>query len=79
MNFPQGYNMALRWCLAERLMPMFGKASQTQIALITSYAAQAKSTIKRTNMRPAQVARYPDALMMGKAKDAGFIMDGGFR
>jgi hypothetical protein len=30
-------------------------------------------------MRPAQVARYPDALMMGKAKDAGFIMDGGFR
>ena len=79
MTFPQGYNMALRWCLAERLMPMFGKASQTQIALITSYAAQAKSTIKRTNMRPAQVARYPDALMMGKAKDAGFIMDGGFR
>jgi len=79
MNFPQGYNMALRWCLAERLMPMFGKASQTQIALITSYAAQAKSTIKRTNMRPAQVSRYPDALMMGKAKDAGFIMDGGFR
>ena len=79
MTFPQGYNMALRWCLAERLMPMFGKASQTQIALITSYAAQAKSTIKRTNMRPAQVARYPDALMMGKAKDAGFILDGGFR
>jgi trans-aconitate methyltransferase len=25
------------------------------------------------------VSRYPDALMMGKAKDAGFIMDGGFR
>jgi hypothetical protein len=79
ITLPQGYNMALRWCLAERLMPMFGKSSQTQIALITSYAAQAKSTIKRTNMRPAQVARYPDALMMGKAKDAGFIMDGGFR
>jgi hypothetical protein len=71
--------MALRWCLAERLMPMFGKSNQTQVALITSYAAQAKSTIKRTNMRPPQVSRYPDALMMGKAKDAGFIMDGGFR
>ena len=79
IQFPQGYLMALRWCLAERLMPMFGKTSQTAIAMITSYAAQAKSTIKRMNMNPPKVARYPDSLMMGKAKDAGFIMDGGFR
>ncbi len=28
---PQGYIMALRWCLAERLMPMYGKASQSFI------------------------------------------------
>ena len=79
INLPQGYNMALRWCLAERLMPMYGKASATQITLINAFAAQAKATIKRMNMQPPQVARYPDALMMGKAKDAGFIMDGGFR
>jgi len=79
INFPQGYNMALRWCLAERLCPMYGKTNQTQLAMINAYAAQGKSTIKRTNMKPAQVARYPDSLMMGKAKDAGFIMDGGFR
>lgn len=78
INFPQGYNMALRWCLAERLMPMYGKKDQIQVAMINAYAAQAKATIKRTNMRPPQVSRYPDALMMGKAKDAGFIMDGGF-
>lgn len=79
ITLPQGYNMALRWCLAERLMPMYGKTSQTQIALITSYAAQGKATVKRTNMRPPQVSRYPDALLMGKAKDAGWILDGGFR
>lgn len=79
IQFPQGYNMALRWCLAERMMPMFGKSNQVQIAMISSYAAQAKSNIKRINMQPAKVARYPDSLMMGKAKDAGFIMDGGFR
>ena len=79
ITLPQGYNMALRWCLAERLMPMFGKVNATQITMINGFAAQAKSTIKRTNMRPAQVARYPDALMVGRAKDAGFIMDGGFR
>jgi hypothetical protein len=78
IQLPQGYNMALRWCLAERMMPMYGKASPVQIQMINAYAAQAKATIKRTNMRPPQVSRYPDALMMGKAKDAGFIMDGGF-
>jgi hypothetical protein len=79
IEFPQGYNMALRWCLAERMMPMFGKANPQQIAMITAYAAQGKSTVKRINMQPPKVARYPDSLMMGKAKDAGFIMDGGFR
>jgi hypothetical protein len=79
ITLPQGYNMAMRWCLAERLMPMYGKASATQITMINGFAAQAKATIKRTNMRPPQVSRYPDALMVGRAKDAGFIMDGGFR
>lgn len=79
ITLPQGYNMALRWCLAERLMPMYGKASPTQITMINAFAAQAKATIKRMNMQPPQVSRYPDALMMGKAKDAGWIMDGGFR
>jgi len=75
---PQGYSMALRWCLAERLMPMYGKASQTQIGMITQFAAQAKATLKRTNMSPLQVARYPDALLVSKAKDAGWILTGGF-
>ena len=78
ITLPQGYSMALRWCLAERLMPMYGKASQTQIAMISQYAAQAKSTLKRTNMSPLQVARYPDALLVSKAKDAGWILTGGF-
>ena len=78
ISLPQGYAMALRWCLAERLMPMYGKASQVQIAMITGYAAQAKATIKRNNMSPLQVARYPDALMNSRSKDAGWILTGGF-
>jgi hypothetical protein len=60
-------------------MPMFGKVNQIQATMINAFAAQAKATIKRTNMRPPQISRYPDALMMGRAKDAAFIMDGGFR
>ena len=75
---PQGFSMALRWCLAERLMPMYGKASQTQIAMIQAYAAQAKSTIKRTNMKPIQSARFQDAMLASRQKDAGWILSGGF-
>jgi len=75
---PQGYSMALRWCLAERLMPMYGKASPTQIAMIQQYAAQSKSTIKRSNMQPIASAGYPDAMLVGRAKDAGWILSGGF-
>jgi hypothetical protein len=75
---PQGYSMALRWCLAERLMPMYGKASPTQITMIQTFAGQAKATLKRTNMAPLQTARYPDALLTGRAKDAGWILSGGF-
>jgi hypothetical protein len=75
---PQGYSMAVRWCLAERLMPMYGKASQTQISMIMKFAAQGKATLKRTNMGPQQVAQYADALLVGRAKDAGWILSGGF-
>jgi hypothetical protein len=75
---PQGYSMALRWCLAERLMPMYGKASQTQIAMINAYAAQAKATIKRTNMKPIQSARFADAMLSSRQRDAGWILSGGF-
>ena len=75
---PQGYAMALRWCLAERLMPMYGKNNPTQIQMINAYASQAKATLKRTNMKPLQVARYPDSLLTGRSKDAGWILTGGF-
>jgi hypothetical protein len=57
---------------------MYGKASQTQIAMIQTFAGQAKATLKRTNMSPLQTARYPDALLVNKAKDAGWILSGGF-
>jgi len=78
VNLPQGYSMALRWCLAERLMPMYGKASPTQISMIVAYAAQGKATIKRNNMKPVQSARFNDALLSSRQKDAGWILTGGF-
>jgi len=75
---PQGYSMALRWNLAERLMPMYGKASQVQIEMINKFANEAKATIKRNNMQPIAAASYPDSMLVGRAKDAGWILSGGF-
>ena len=77
-TLPQGYTAALRWCLAERLMPMYGKSNPAIMAMISSYAAQAKATLKSTNMAPMRVSRYQDALLMSRAKDAGWILTGGF-
>ena len=78
ISLPQGFNMAMRWCLAERLMPMYGKASPTQIQLINTFAGGAKAIIKRTNMKPPQTARYSDAILSSRQKDAGWILSGGF-
>ena len=76
---PQGFLMALRWCLAERLMPMYGKANPTQISMINAYAASHLGKLKRSNMKPAIVSRYEDSLLTGRQKDAGWILFGGFR
>lgn len=78
INLPQGFTNALRWCLAERLMPMFGKANPQQIAMIQGYAAQSKSELKRTNMRPPSVARYDEVITSSRSRDAGWILSGGF-
>ena len=75
---PQGYSMSLRWCLAERLMPMYGKVNPTQITMINAYASQSKATLKRTNMKPVASASYPTQMLVGRAKDAGWILNGGF-
>lgn len=78
LDFPQGYSNALRWCLAERLMPMYGKINSTQIQMINAFAAQAKATVKRTNMSPSQISTYADVLTNSKSRDAGWILTGGF-
>ncbi len=75
---PQGYINALRWCLAERLMPMYGKTNAVQITMIGQFASQAKATVKRTNMKPPQVSRYDEVITTSRSKDAGFILSGGF-
>ncbi len=78
INLPQGYKMALRWNLAEMLMPSYGKNEPLQIQLIQQNAARSRGYIKRTNSHPPPVAQFDDVLIAGRRRDAGWILHGGF-
>lgn len=76
---PTGYLMALRWCLAELLMPEFGTASHDTAELVLRYAAQSRGYLKRTNMQPQPKMQFDPVLTNNNRTDAGWIMSGGFR
>lgn len=78
VNFPPGYNMAIRWNLAELLLPSYGKNDPVLVGLVRDFASQGRGFLKRTNMQPQQAARFDTVLLAGKKKDAGFILSGGF-
>lgn len=80
ITLPQGYALALRYCLAELLMPEYpatSAAAETR-ALVPKYAQQGRDYIKRTNMRPVPRVHFDPILRQGKVNDAGWIMNGGF-
>ncbi len=79
VTLPQGYNMAIRWNLAELLLPEYGKNDPTMIQMIMKNAADSRAWVKRTNMTPTQIVRFDDALVsMNRANDASWIFSGGF-
>lgn len=79
ITIPQGYVMAMRWNLAELLMPAYGKMEQTQVAMITKNAATSLAWLKRVNARPQQEQQFPTILTAGnRVNDSSFIMHGGF-
>lgn len=79
VTMPQGYNMYMRWNLAELLMPEYGKNDPVITQMIMKNAADSRAWVKRTNMNPPQVARFDDALIsMNRRSDAAWIYSGGF-
>ena len=78
ITLPQGFNMAIRFSLAELLMPEFGKADQGQMAMIMAQASEARAWVKRTNMQPLQTVMFDDVLTVKRGRDAGWILHGGF-
>lgn len=79
INMQPGAIMAMRWNLAELLMPSYGKNDSVLVSLVQKYAAQGRSFLRRSNMAPQQAARYDNALMTKRRGDAGWVLDGGFR
>ena len=79
VTLPQGYNMAIRWNLAELLLPEYGKNDPTINAMIIKNAQESRAWVKRSNMQPPQTARFDDALVnMSRRNDAAWIFSGGF-
>ena len=79
VTLPQGYNMAIRWNLAELLMPEYGKNDPVITQMVMKNAANSRAWVKRSNMQPPQTARFDDALVnMSRRNDAAWIFSGGF-
>lgn len=79
VNLPQGYNMMLRWNLAEQMLPSYGKTDPTIVQMIMKNAADGRAWVKRTNAHPPMLATFDDALIgMHRANDAAWIFSGGF-
>lgn len=78
VQLPQGYNLALRFNLAELMMPEYGRSAHETAAIVMKFAAEGRGLIKRTNMQPQPNARFDPLLMAQRRNDAGWYLHGGF-
>jgi hypothetical protein len=72
---PQGYTLAMRFNLAMLLCPEYQKKASPEVM---QAASSGIAYIKRTNMQPPPIARFPAALLSNQKNDAAWIMSGGF-
>lgn len=79
VTLPQGYSMAIRWNLAELLMPEYGKNDPVITQMVMKNAAESRAWVKRNNMQPPPVASFDDALVgLSRRNDSAWIFSGGF-
>lgn len=78
VTLPQGYNLALRFNLAELLLTEYPRTDPIIAQQVMKQAADTRAWLKRTNMQPIQTVRFDDVLIAGRRKDAGWILHGGF-
>ncbi len=79
VTLPQGYNMFLRWNLAELLMPEYGKNDPELNAKIAKFASDSRAWVKDTNSQPPQQAQFDPALVsMNQQNNPAWVFSGGF-
>lgn len=78
IQFPPGYNMWIRWALAELLMPGYGKTSPALVDMVRKNKVTAMAAIKSTNMTPMQTAQFDPRLPHSRASNAAWHLTGGF-
>lgn len=80
VQLPQGYNLALRFGLAELLMPEYGRVGHDSAQWIMTQAAKGRAFLKRTNMAPQPKSHFHPILAgRTRAADASWILSGGYR
>ena len=77
ITLPQGYQAAMHWNLAERLLPEFGQANPAIAMMVEKQAARGRMMIKRTNQHPQMPAMFDPALQQRARRDSGWILSGG--
>jgi hypothetical protein len=77
VTFPQGFQGALHWSLAELAMAEFGRNTPMQVEMVKGQASRARMFIKRTNMHPQMPVMFDPALQQRARRDAGWILSGG--
>lgn len=81
ITLPQGYAMAIRWNLAELLMPTYGKNDPLMAQMIIKQAESSRAWVKRTNMQPVAAQTFdPNVLPYGPnyRVSSAWIYSGGF-
>jgi hypothetical protein len=80
VQLPQGYNLAMRFGLAELLMPEYGRVGHDSAEWIMRQASKGRAYLKRTNMAPQAKAHF-DPILSGRTRmaDAAWIFSGGYR
>jgi len=71
IQFPPGYINAIRFCLAERLMPMYGKANQLMMAKIESPGSPGQGYDQTDQYAPAPSFALSRPTVVGQIEGCG--------
>lgn len=78
LTLPQGYDLALRYGLAELLLVDYGVKDELVIRQIKELAKRGRDLIKASNAVPQEVIAFDSAIVTRGGGNAAWILTGGF-